>query len=147
MNSPLGKSYFPYSVQIPLCTSMQVTRTVFCNPARVAPAAGIGSVPMPVVLEASSGIASCPLLLGSPDIQEMRSNYLYSAQYDPHSAILPSYSWRNPYFLLDVFYFWQILWPFMILYMCRAMLLPKCCFWKKKKKKKNLVWYQWTAQI
>ena len=56
---------FPYSV-IPLRAWMQATRAVFYDPARVALAVGSGSASMPVVLEAVSGLASCPLLLDSP---------------------------------------------------------------------------------
>ena len=48
---------FPYSAQIPPRAWMQATRAVFCDPARVAPAAGSGSASMPVVLEAGSGSA------------------------------------------------------------------------------------------
>ena len=50
-------------------------RAVFCDPARVAPAADSGSTSMPVVLEAGSAFESCPLLLDSPDIQNMRFSH------------------------------------------------------------------------
>ena len=53
---------------------MQSTRAVFCDPGRVAPAAGSGYASMPVVLEAGT------LLLDSPDIREMRSNHSYEGR-------------------------------------------------------------------
>ena len=62
-----------------------------------------------VVLEVGSILQSCTLLLNNPDVREMRSNHSYSVQYDLHpgltaaplvrdSSVLPSCSWRNPYF-------------------------------------------------